>query len=90
LPAQSLRVETEGTKKYSPPLELTKKGFGSPGGGCTPLAVTLAKPDTSTVEPSVPVRSMSALSPVLYKGAVPTKLASVPPGGLPSIGSWPE
>ena len=34
--AQAFNVETEGTKKYSPPLEVTKNGFGSPGAGTAP------------------------------------------------------
>jgi hypothetical protein len=53
--AQVVNVETEGTKKYSPPLEVTKNVFGSPGGGTAPADVTLAKPDTSMLLPSAPM-----------------------------------
>jgi hypothetical protein len=69
--AQLFKVETEGTKKYSPPLEVTKKGFGSPGGGAAPLGVTLANPDTSNVVPSLPVSWRSTLSPDFIEGDVP-------------------
>lgn len=34
--AQLFRVGIEGTKKYSPPLELMRRGFGKPGGGPMP------------------------------------------------------
>lgn len=47
--AQALRVGIDGTKKYSPPLEVTKNGLLAPGAGATPPGVTLANPSTSTL-----------------------------------------
>jgi hypothetical protein len=35
--AQLFMVKTEAMKKNFPPLEVTKKGFDSPGGGAAPL-----------------------------------------------------
>lgn len=85
----AFNVEMDGTKKYSPPLELIKRVSGSLGDGSAPAAVTFVRPDTSIFVSFAPVSCMSTTSPVLYVGAVPVNWAVVHTGRLPIIGSWP-
>ena len=49
--AQALRVEIGGTKKYSPPREVTKNCCGTPGGSTASRFFTRAKPETEMLSP---------------------------------------
>ncbi|CAE6494844.1 unnamed protein product, partial [Rhizoctonia solani] len=95
--ARSFIVEMDGTKKYSPPLEVTKNGLGSPGGNAAVVGRTRAKPSTL-----ITFRGSSAAttfkrtwSPSWYFSSLSSFTVRSSPdepfaGGPPMIGSWPE